>query len=78
MTQKKVTPRPKIIKGCASCLGHDAEKGFWKDDVDPQIIRSYCKFRFINIDSGLMGTECDFFKLNPESMIPEKENRYGL
>ena len=74
--QKKVVKREKFIKGCESCLHRSGD--FWNDEVYPDIVRAYCKARHVNVDAEAMSRDCDFFKLSPDYVKPEENNRYGL
>lgn len=68
--------KPESTRGCETCIHRRGD--FWKDTVDPNVIRCYCKARHVEVDAEIMSKDCDFMELNPEYKKPKEENRYGL
>lgn len=69
--------KPQNTRGCEVCIHRKDD--FWKDTVDPNIIRCYCKARHIEVDAEVMSKgDCDFLEVNPLYKQVKEENRYGL
>ena len=75
----KFNPAPKRrrIKDCEACLFRSGD--FFKDTVDPNVIRVYCKARHANVNAELMTDDCDFWQKNPDfERADEKISHFGL
>ena len=78
MLAKKPVRKPDTAKGCDACTFKHGD--FFADEVDPTVIRVYCKARHVNVNAELMSKEgCDFWDLSKDYERPkENESRYGL
>ena len=61
----------KKIVGCEHCVHRSGD--FFKDLEDPELIRSYCKARHVNVLAEEMSKHCDFYETDPEVLSKEKE-----
>ena len=76
MAQQKPVKKPKVEKGCEVCRHKSGD--FEIDEINPNIIRCYCRARHFKVDVEAMNNECDFYDINPMMVKPRDDNRFGL